>query len=127
MSAAAPCESTDKSVCATRLLHHRLRRVEDLLRPCADAEIAGEVAPADGAGAVDEELGGTGDVVSVLAGAFVQEAVSRDRLGVRIGEQREGVAGFLTQIARLLGRVDADRNRLDACGAEVGEMLFDTP
>jgi len=65
--------------------------------------------------------------VSVLAGAFVQDAVACDRFGIRIGEQREGVAGFLTQIARLLGRVDADRNRLDAGGAEVGEMLFDTP
>jgi hypothetical protein len=65
--------------------------------------------------------------VSVLTRAFVQDAVPRDRLGVRIGEQREGVTGFLTQIARLLGRVDADRNRLDAGGAEVGEMLFDTP
>ena len=54
------------------------------------------------------------------------------RIGVivsafRIGEQREGVAGFLAEIARLLGRVDADRNRLDAGGAEFGEMLFDTP
>jgi hypothetical protein len=76
---------------------------------------------------VDEELGGAGDVASVLARAFVQEAVARDRLRVRIGEQREGVAGFLTEIARLLGRVDADRNGLDAGGAEVGEMLFDTP
>jgi hypothetical protein len=63
----------------------------------------------------------------VFACAFVQDAVARDRLGIRIGEQREGVAGFLAQIARLLGRVDADRNRLDAGGAEVGEMLFDTP
>jgi len=63
----------------------------------------------------------------VFACAFVQDAVARDRLRVRIGEQREGVAGLLTQIARLLRRVDADRNRLDAGGAEVGEMLFDTP
>jgi len=63
----------------------------------------------------------------VLAGAFVQDAVACDRLRVRIGEQREGVAGFFTEIARLLRRVDADRDRLDAGSAEVGEMLFDTP
>jgi len=106
---------------------HRLRCFEHLFRPGADAEVAGEVAPADGAGAVDEEFGGAGDVVSVLARAFVQDAVARDRFRVRIGEQREGVAGFLTQIARLLGRVDADCDRLDAGSAEVGEMLFDTP
>ena len=65
--------------------------------------------------------------MSVLARAFVQDAVARDGLGVRIGKQREGVAGFLTQIARLLGRVDADRNRLDSGGMEIGETLFDTP
>jgi hypothetical protein len=63
----------------------------------------------------------------VFARGLVQDAVACDRFRVRIGEQREGVAGFLTEIARLLGRVDADRDRLDAGGAEVGEMLFDTP
>jgi hypothetical protein len=110
-----------------RFLRQRPRRFQHLFRSCADAEVAGEIAPADGAGAVDEELGGAGDVASVFAGALVQDAVARDRLRVRIGEQWEGVAGFLTQIARLLRRVDADRNRLDAGGAEVGEMLFDTP
>jgi hypothetical protein len=57
----------------------------------------------------------------------VQDAVARDRLSVAIGEQREGVAGLLTKIARLFGRVDADRDRLDAGGAEIGETLFDTP
>jgi hypothetical protein len=63
----------------------------------------------------------------VLARTLVQDAIARDRLRVRIGEQREGVAVLLTQIARVFGRVDADRNRLNAGGAEAGEMLFDTP
>jgi len=35
--------------------------------------------------------------------------------------------GLLHKIARLFRRVDADRNRLNAGGAELGEMLFDTP
>jgi hypothetical protein len=112
---------------STDLLIHHPRGFQHLLRPDADAEVTGEIAPADGAGAIDEELGGAGDVVSVFARASVEDAVARDRLRVRIGEQREGVAGFLAEIARLLRRVDADRNRLDAGGAEVGEMLFDTP
>jgi hypothetical protein len=34
---------------------------------------------------------------------------------------------FLRKIARLFRRVDTDRNRLDAGGAELCEMLFDTP
>jgi hypothetical protein len=76
---------------------------------------------------VDEKLGRSGDIVAASDAILVQDAVARDRGSVRIGEQREGVAGFLTEIARLFGRVDADRNRLDAGGAKVGEMLFDTP
>jgi hypothetical protein len=65
--------------------------------------------------------------VAASDAVFVEDAIARDRLGLRIGEQREGVAGFVAQIARLLRRIDADRNRLDAGGAEIGEMLFDTP
>jgi hypothetical protein len=65
--------------------------------------------------------------VSARAFSFVQEVVPPDDLGVGIGEKRKGVAGFLHEIARLFGRVDADRNRLDAGGTELGEMVFNTP
>jgi hypothetical protein len=109
------------------LLTKHPRRFEHLFGPCADADIAREIAPADGAGSVDEELGGAGDVVAASDAVFVEDTVARDRCRIRISEQREGVAGFGAQIARLLGRVDADRDRLDAGGAEIGEMLFDTP
>jgi hypothetical protein len=108
------------------LLQHP-RCFEHLFRPRADADIAGEIAPTDGAGAVDEKLGWAGDVVAASDAILVKDAVACDRLGVRIGEQWEGVAGFVAQIARLLGRINADRNRLDAGGVEVCEMLFDTP
>jgi hypothetical protein len=103
------------------------RRFQHLLRPRADAEIAGDVAPAHDAIAVDEEFGRPCDVVSICALSFVKEVVSPDGLGLRIREERKGVAGFLHKIARLFRRVDTDRNRLDAGGAELGEMLFDTP
>jgi hypothetical protein len=112
---------------STNLLIQHPRCFEDLFWPRADADIAGEIAPADGAGAVDEELGGAGDVVATSDAVFVKDAVSRNRRCLWIGEQREGVAGFLTEVARLFGRVDADRNRLHAGGAEIGETLFDTP
>jgi len=108
------------------LLQHP-RGFEHLFRPRADANIASEITPADDAATVDEELGGAGDIVAASDAILVENAVTRDRLGLRIGEQREGVAGFSAQIARLLGRVDADRDRLDAGGAEVGEMLLDAP
>jgi hypothetical protein len=76
---------------------------------------------------VDEELGGAGDVVAASGAVLVEDTVASDRLSLRIGEQREGVAGFAGQIARLLRRVNADRNRLNTGGAEIGETLFDTP
>ena len=103
------------------------RGFEYLLRPRAHADVAGEIAPAHGAGTIDEELGGTRDVFAFPDGVLVQDSVAGDRCSLRIGEQREGVARFLTQVARLLGRVDADGDRLNAGGAEIGEMLFDTP
>jgi hypothetical protein len=65
--------------------------------------------------------------VAASDAVLVEDAVARDRLRLRVGEEREGVAGFVAQIARLLGRVDTDRNRLDAGGAEVAEVLLDTP
>jgi hypothetical protein len=105
----------------------RSRCLEHLLRPGADAEIAGDVAPAHDAIAVHQEFGRPGDVVSVRALSFVDEVVLANRAGFGIGQKRKGVAGFLGKIARLLWRVDANRNRLNAGGAEFGEMLFNTP
>jgi hypothetical protein len=70
-----------------------------LLRPRADAEILGQVAPAHDAVAVDQEFGGPRDVVSAWAFSFVHKVVSPDGLGVWIGEKRKGVAGFLHEIA----------------------------
>jgi len=65
--------------------------------------------------------------VAASDSVLVEDTVVRDRLGLRIGEQWKRVAGFVAQIARLLGRIDADRDRLDAGGSEVREMLFDAP
>jgi hypothetical protein len=119
--------SLRSQIVISSLLAERPCGFEDLLRPGADANIAGEITPTDGAGAVDKKLGGTSDVVAASDAVLVEDAVARDRLGLRIGEQWEGVAGFVAQIARLLWRINADRNRLDAGGAEVAEVLLDTP
>jgi len=45
--------------------------LEHFVRAGADAEVAGEIDPADGPGGIEEELGWAGDVVTVDAGAFV--------------------------------------------------------
>jgi hypothetical protein len=57
----------------------------------------------------------------------VQDSVPADDGRVPVGEERIRVADFPAPVARLLGGVDADRDRFDAGGAEFREMLFDTP
>jgi hypothetical protein len=86
-----------------RLLWKAARRLEQLLRPRAHANVAGEIAPAHGAASIDEKLGRTRDVFALSDGVLMQDSVAGDRFGLRIGEQREGVSRLLTKIARLLG------------------------
>jgi hypothetical protein len=71
---------------ACRLLIHQPCGFKDLFRPRADADIAREIAPADNACAVDEELGGTGDIAAASDRVFVEDAIACDGLSLRIGE-----------------------------------------
>jgi hypothetical protein len=100
---------------------------QNLVGAGADAEVASEIDPADGAGGIDEELGGASDVASVDAGAFVKEIVAANHFGIRIGEKRIGVAGFAAEILGLAGRIDANGDRPDAQPFEIRETLLDTP
>jgi len=100
---------------------------EDLVGAGADAEVAGEIDPADGAGGIEEELGWAGDVMAVDAGAFVKKIVAADHFGIRVGEERIGVTGFAAEILRLAGRIDADGDGPDAELFEIRETFLDTP
>jgi hypothetical protein len=93
----------------------------------ADAEIPGEIDPADGAGGIKEELGGASDVVAVDAGAFVQEIIAADHFGIGVREKCIGVASLAAEILRLAGRVDANGYRPNAELFEIRETLLDTP
>jgi hypothetical protein len=57
----------------------------------------------------------------------MHDAVAPDHDCVFVGEKREGVARFAAEIARLFRRIDADRDRLDPGGAQLGEVFFETP
>jgi len=98
-----------------------------LVGASANAEVAGEIDPADGAGGIDEELGGAGDVVAVDAGAFVQQIVAADHFSIGIGEKGVSVASFAAEVLRLAGRVDADGDGPDAELFEIRETLLNTP
>ena len=80
----------------------------------SDAEVAGEIDPADGAGGIEQELSGASDIVAVDAGSFMQEVVPPDGFGVGVGEKRVGVVGLAAEILGLGGRVNADGDRLDS-------------
>jgi hypothetical protein len=88
--------------------------LEDLVGASANAKVAGQIYPADGAGGIQEELGGARDVVAVDASAFVKEIVAADHFGIGVGEERVGVAGFAAEILRFAGRIDADGDGLNA-------------
>jgi hypothetical protein len=100
---------------------------EDLVGAGANAEVAGEIDPADSAGGIEEELGGAGDVVAVDTGAFVQEVVAADYFGVGIGEKGVGVACFAAKRLGLAGRIDTDGDGPDAELFKIGETFLNTP
>jgi hypothetical protein len=101
--------------------------LEDLVGAGADAEVAGEIDPTDGAGGIEQELGGAGDIVAVDAGAFVQEVVSADYFGVGIGQESVGVASLTAEVLGLARRIDADGHGPDAELFKIGETFLDTP
>jgi hypothetical protein len=57
----------------------------------------------------------------------VEEVVAADDARVAIGEEGIGVAGLTAEVPRLLGRVDADRDRPDSQVLEALQVLLDTP
>ena len=101
--------------------------LEDLVGAGADAQIAGEIDPAYGAGGIEEELGGARDVVAVDAGALVQEIVAANHFGIGVGEECIGVAGLAAEILRLTGRIDANGYGPDTELFEIRETFLDTP
>jgi hypothetical protein len=101
--------------------------LKDLVGAGADAEIPGEIDPTDGAGGIEEELGGASDVVAVDAGALVKEIVAANHFGIGVGEECIGVAGLAAEILGLAGRIDANGYGPDAKLFEIRETLLDTP
>jgi len=101
--------------------------LEHFVRAGADAEVAGEIDPTNGAGGIEQELGRARDIVSLDAGAFVQEVVSADYFGVGIGEESVGVAGLVAKILGFAGRIDTDGDRPNAELFKIGETFLDTP
>jgi hypothetical protein len=98
---------------------------QQLIRTRPDAYVFGEILPAHNPGAIDEKLGGPGNVLPVGATRRMQKLVTPDHFRFRIAEQWECVAFLATQSLRYVGRVDADGNRENAVSLELSETFFD--
>ena len=108
-------------------LTQRLRGRDHLFRTRPNAKIPGQVHPAHRPRSIDEKLSGSRDVLSILAAAFVEQVVSADDFRLWIGKERIRVPGLLSQIRRLLRRIDADRDGPYTHRFELTETLLDTP
>jgi hypothetical protein len=99
---------------------------QHLIGARSHANVFGKVVPANGLRSIDQELGRTRNVVSLRTSADMQQMVLSDHTGVRIGKNRECVAGLPGQVSGDRRDVDTDCNRPHSCRFEFGQPLFDT-
>ena len=92
-----------------------------------DANILGEIYPADLSGCVDQKLGGARDIGAVNAGVGMDEVPLADDVVFSIGENRESVARGLAEMLGLLRRVNANGDDANLARVEIGKVLFETP
>ena len=109
------------------LLTQRSRRFHDLDGPRPHAVILCEVHPADHPGRIQQKFCRPRDVLTIHACARMQQIVSANDLGLRVGEKGVRIARLATQIARHLGRVHTDRYRAYAQLLNFCQVLLDTP
>jgi hypothetical protein len=57
----------------------------------------------------------------------MEKVIPADGLGLRVAQEGERPAGLRKVLAIGLGRIDADRNGLDAASLEFGEPFLETP
>ena len=108
-------------------LFQRLRSLDDLLGPCPHTVVLREVHPADNAGRIQQEFRWPGNVLSIDPRALMQEIITANDLGFRIGEKGVCIARLATQIARRFRRVHADRHWADAKVFNLCQVFFYTP
>ena len=88
------------------------------------AHVFCEIVPAHSPRAVDQELCGTRDVMAIGARPGVQQTVPPDYVQIGIGQQREGEARLVLQVARDLRAIHADGYRANAPRLEFQKVLL---
>ncbi len=106
---------------------NRLCRFQDLFWPGPDPVILCKIHPAHSARGIQKELGRPGNVLAVNSLPRMDQVVAANRFRFRIGKKGVGVRGFLTEVARDLGRVYANRDRANADLMKLIQALLNAP
>jgi hypothetical protein len=106
---------------------HAVKGLQDLQGAGADANILGEIHPADLSGGVDQKLSWSGNIGAVDAGVGMYEVPTADDVFFGVGENRESVAGGLAEMLGLLRRVNANGDDANFARVEIGKVLLETP
>jgi len=104
-----------------------LRRFQNLFRPGPHPQILSQIYPAHRARRIDEKLGRPGDILAIDSLPCVNQIVTANGFRFRIRKKSECVAGFLTEVAGLLGSVHADRNRTNPYFFKLIKTILDAP
>jgi len=110
--------------CALKQLLNAAGGGEELLGAGADANVFGEIFPADGAGAVDEKFGGAGDVGAIGAAGVVEQIVAANDVEVSVGKKSERVMLRLAKMFGNRGRVHTDGDGANALRRELGKIVL---
>jgi len=105
---------------------HAVERLQHRLGSRAHSIVVRQVPPADGAGRVEQELGGTGDAGRDAFLGLV-EVVAMQDLGFFIAQEGVGPARLREVLAQGGGRIGADGDDADAALVEFWKALLETP
>jgi hypothetical protein len=104
-----------------------IKNRENLFWARANAQILGQVHPANRPGRIDQKFSGPRNVASVRAALVVEQVKAANGVKLFVGEEGVGVALLLTKIPGDWGRVHADGYDLHSARLELIELFFETP
>ena len=95
--------------------------------PCPHTYVVRQVHPADGAGRIHEEFGGSRDVPIGFAALRMQHSVLANRVSIRVRKQWKRIPSRQTELPRLGGRIHADAHDFNATPMKLAQVLLKTP
>src|SRR5260221_10756008 len=115
------------SLTGDRELPKRFGCFQNLFRPRPHQVVLREVYPTNGAAGIQQKLPRPGDVLTIDSRSRMEQVIAANRLRLRIRKKWEGVARFLTQVARDFGTVYADSNRANSRDSTLIQTVLNTP